>query len=214
MPQRQIAAAVLDVAGRTFCEELAIPIERNTPSALFRTLCFALLASTRIGHRIALEAARGLTAAGWTTPRKMADATWQQRVDVLDHAGYVRYDESTSTMLAQTSELLLERYRGDLRRLRDAAGRDPGVERERLKEFKGVGDVGADIFFREVQLVWKELFPFADQRALEAARRLGLPGDAARLRALVGDEHDQVRLVTGLVRVELEDAYPQVREAI
>ena len=44
---------------------------------------------------------------------------------------------------------------------------------------------GADIFCREAQIAWDELFPFADQRALEAAGRLGLEVDPEKLAACV-----------------------------
>ena len=84
-------------------------------------------------------------------------------------------------MLGDTAKMLLDKYQGDLRRLRAAAERDPGRERALLKECKGIGDVGADIFCREAQIAWNELFPFADRRALETAGRLGLEDDAARL---------------------------------
>jgi hypothetical protein len=77
-------------------------------------------------------------------------------------------------MLGETSALLLDRYKGDLRRLREEAGHQPATERKLIKECKGIGDVGADIFFREVQRDWSELFPFADKRALQAAKRFGL----------------------------------------
>jgi len=73
-------------------------------------------------------------------------------VRVLNRAGYARYDESTSRMLGDTCALLLERYRGDLRKLREEAGHDPQRERALLKEFKGLGDVGVDIFSREGRL--------------------------------------------------------------
>lgn len=208
--RQSVAAAVLRLAGRTFSEELGIPLERNTPAPLFRTLCFALLSSARIGHEIAVSAARALADAGWTTPRKLAASTWRQRTDTLNRAGYARYDESTSRMLGETMEHLLERYGGDLRRLRDAAKRDPDAERRLLKEFKGIGDVGVDIFFREVQLVWDELFPFVDDRGMRAARELKLGGDAGSLRGLVGSRREYARLVAGLVRVELEDRHAEV----
>jgi hypothetical protein len=49
--------------------------------------------------------------------------------------------------------MVVEKYGGDLRNLRKSAapgGRpDPARERKLLKEFKGIGDVGANIFFRE-----------------------------------------------------------------
>jgi len=55
-------------------------------------------------------------------------------------------------MLGETARACVERYDGDLRRLREAAGREPERERELLQEFKGIGGVGADIFRREAQV--------------------------------------------------------------
>jgi hypothetical protein len=149
---------------------------------------------------------------GWRSPAKLAQSTWDQRVEALNRAGYTRYQERTATMLGELTSHLLERWKGDLRRLRDEAGRDPKVERELLQEFKGVGDVGVDIFFREAQATWSELFPFADRRALDAAGRLKLPKDPERLAELAG-EKDYPRLVAALVRVELDDGYDAVRQA-
>jgi hypothetical protein len=121
-------------------------------------------------------------------------------VRVLNENGYARFDERTATMLGDACDLLLERYQGDLRKLREEAGRDPAQERRLLKEVKGIGDVGVDIFFREVQVAWDELYPFADRRALDAARRLGLPGDARAL-ARGHDPRSFTRLVAALVRM-------------
>src|ERR671930_549871 len=99
-------------------------------------------------------------------------------------------------MLGDTAQLLLDRYGGDLRRLRADAGRDPGAERRLLKQFKGIGDVGVDIFFREAQRSWSELYPFADRRALHAAGRLGLGSDVHGLTRLASGD-DFVALVNG-----------------
>ncbi|HEX6384836.1 MAG TPA: hypothetical protein VF177_09215 [Anaerolineae bacterium] len=202
--KQTIAAALLERHGHTFADQLGIKVADNTPSALFRLLCAALLFSARIRWHIALKAAQALADKGWTTAAKMASSTWEERARTLNEAGYARYDERTSTMLGDTAQMLLDRYDGDLRNLRDEASRDPENERKRLKAFKGIGDVGADIFFREVQVAWDELFPFADERALETAQELGLPGDAAALVQLVGDK-DFPRLVAALIRVRLED---------
>ena len=208
----QIVKALLERHGETYAAELGIDLERNTPSVLYRWLCAATLLSARIGADIAMQAARALAEQGWTTAQKMADATWEQRTRALNQAGYARYDESTSRMLGDTAEMLLDKYRGDLRRLRDAAGRDPGRERALLKECKGIGEVGADIFCREAQVAWDELFPFADRRALEAAGRLGLEDDAARLARRVARK-DYPRLLAALVRTALAKDYDELLRA-
>ena len=159
-----------------------------------------------------MQDATALAEQGWTTPQKMAEATWKERVRTLNESGYARFDERTATMLGETCEILLDRYRGDLRRLRDEAEREPRRERSLLKELKGIGDVGVDIFFRETQSAWDELRPFAERRALDAAKRLDLGGDAGTLAELVS-ERDLPRLVAALVRTELADDYDGVREA-
>jgi hypothetical protein len=179
---------------------------------LFRLLCASALMSARISASIATEAARNLGKRGWRTPKKLADSTWEQRVDALNDAGYTRYQERTATMLGDLAEHLLDRWNGDLRRLRDEAERDPRRERRLLKEFKGIGDVGVDIFFREAQVGWDELFPFADRRALDAAARLKLGKDSKALVRLAG-RNDFPRLTAALVRVELADDYDAVRSA-
>jgi hypothetical protein len=115
-------------------------------------------------------------------------------------------------MLGDTAQMLLEKYRGDLRRLRDAAGCDPEREWALLKECKGIGDVGADIFCREAQVAWDELFPFADRRALEAAGRLGLEHDAERLAGRVSRK-EYSRLLAALVRTRLANDFDEVLEA-
>jgi hypothetical protein len=209
---RDTARALLERHGRTFASELGIDVAKGTPSPLYRTLCAAMLMSARIGSPIAVQATRNLAERGWRTPQKLADSTWEQRVSALHDAGYTRYQERTATMLGDLTEHLLERWNGDLRRLREAAEREPKAERRLLKEFKGLGDVGVDIFFREVQVAWEELRPFADRRALDAAGRLGLPKDARKLARLVGEE-DYPRLVAALLRVELDDDYDAVRAA-
>ena len=166
--------------------------------------------STRIGHNIASKSARVLFERGWTTPERMAATTWEQRVQALDEGGYVRYDERTSTMLGETAKMLMDLYQGDLRKLRAAAEHDPARERYLLDQFKGVGDVAVNIFFREAQLAWPELFPFADEKALVSAKKLGLPAEPEKLATLVRTRRDFVRLVSALVRVQLEHRYNEI----
>jgi hypothetical protein len=210
--KRSTVEALLARYGRTYADELGIDVARGTPSPLFRLLAASLLFSARIDSRIALEAARGLAKRGWRTAAKLAASSWDDRVTVLNEARYTRYQERTATMLGDAAEMVRDDYGGDLRQLRERARREPKQERKLLKELKGLGDVGVDIFFREVQVVWDEIAPFADRRALAAARRLGLGADAKTLARLAGDRN-LARLVAALVRVELDDGYAAVRDA-
>lgn len=169
------------------------------PSPLWRLLVLSQLLSARISSDIAVAAARELSRSGCRTPRGTAETTWQQRVDALGQAHYRRYDERTSTMLGQLAEQVGERYRGDLRRLRDAEDVQAA-----LQDFIGIGPNGAAIFCREVQGVWTELRPYVDDVAAQGAKRLGLPKTPSRLAALVPN-HDVVRLVAACVRAARDD---------
>jgi hypothetical protein len=205
----EIVRTLLEGYGTLWSQQMGFTL-RDKPAPLFRWLCGSLLLSARIGEDIAVRAARALADAGWTTPQKLADSTWANRTRVLNRSGYARYDERTSRMLGEDAAMLLDRYGGDLRRLREEAGRDPEEERRRLMEFKGIGEVGVDIFFREAQGIWEELYPFADRKSLQAAERLQLGRDARSLSKLV-PQADFPRLTAALVRVDLQKAHEEER---
>jgi endonuclease III len=195
---RQVVDRLLNEDGRTFAEQAGIRLA-DKPSPLYRLLVLATLLSARISADVAVAAAVELSRAGYRTPRAMAGASWQQRVDALGRGHYRRYDERTATMLGDGATLLLERWRGDLRRLHAQGGSDTGALTELLTAFPGIGPTGADIFLREVQAVWPDVAPYLDDRVLRGARAVGLPGDRAKLAGLVR-RSDLPRLTAGLVR--------------
>ncbi|MFD3533424.1 endonuclease [Streptomyces sp. NPDC058664] len=198
--------------GRTYADEAGIVL-RDKPAPLYRLLVLTVLCSVRIKADIATAAARELFAAGLRTPRAMAGSSWQERVDALGRAHYVRYDESTATALGEGAELVLDRYRGDLRLLRKRAGGTAEEVGRLLREVPRIGPVGAGIFCREAQAVWPELRPFFDERSRATAAALGLPGTAAGLARHVPPE-DTARLAAALVRVSLsKDAARELRTA-
>lgn len=199
---REKAARALREHGTTYAKEAGITL-RDKPAPLFQLLILTLLFSAPIGARAAVRSAHELFAAGWRTPAKMRESTWQQRVDALGRGGYRRYDESTATYLQEVCEMIEGAYSGDLRGLRRRADADTEAILRLVQEFPRIGSVGAQIFCREVQEVWPEVRPFFDARALAGARKLGLPSDAARLADLVAPQ-DIARFASALVRVELE----------
>jgi hypothetical protein len=129
----------------------------------------------------------------------MLAASWQDRVDALGRGHYRRYDESTATRLAEGAQLLVERYRGDLRRLAEVGERDLTRTAEALQEIPGIGPVGADIFLREVQAVWPWVRPYLGDRAQAAAQRLDLPHTAKGL-ARAAKTDDLAAITAALIR--------------
>ena len=196
---------LLEKYGETFSEEIGIRLENN-PSSLFQLLVAANLFSARIGSNISVAAAQALFDEGLTTAAKMKNTTWNQRVKILNSANYTRYQERTSTFLGEVAEYLEKNYNGDLRKLRDEADKDPKNIRKKLKDFKGMGDVAVDIFFREAQQVWAELFPFVDKKTKNAAKKMGINSSAESLQKYVS-ENDFTRLSAALVRMELNNDY-------
>src|SRR5690625_5164897 len=133
------ARLAVQTYGTAYAEDAHIPL-RHTPAPLYQLLVLATCLSARISADIAVAAARELYRAGYRTPQRMADATWQQRVDALGRGGYRRYDERTATMLGEGAEQLLADHRGELRRLRPADQEDIAELRSGLRAFPGIGD--------------------------------------------------------------------------
>ncbi|KFM26992.1 hypothetical protein F751_2248 [Auxenochlorella protothecoides] len=150
------------------------------------------------------QACKALISAGLESPEDMSLISKQECRQLLH--------DKTAGFLVDDAHLLLTHYKGDFGKLRDAAGRDPAQERLLLKKFKGIGDGGVDIFFREAQLVWDEIYPFADKKALKAARLVGFREHPKVLAELCqNDIPTFVRLVAALVRMELSKSYNDVQ---
>ncbi len=200
---RSVVRDLLAEHGTTYAEAAGITL-RDKPSPLYQLLVLTMLSSTRISADIAVAAAKELFSAGWRTPQRMRDATWQQRVDALGRANYKRYDESTSTKLEEGAGWLLEMYDGDLRRLKPTGGRSVDELAAAVAETPRIGPVGARIFCREVQDVWPEVSPYFDDRALKHAGKIGLPRHPEKLAALA-PRNEIARLAAALVRADLAD---------
>jgi endonuclease III len=192
---------LLDEAGTTYAQEAGIRLD-DKPMPLFELLVLCMLASKPIDATIAVRAARELFAVKLRTPAAVRDADRKTMIDAFGRASYARYDESSATRLTEMANVVLDEYGGDLRRLGEP--REVDAVRKRLKQFKGIGDTGADIFLREVQDTWTWVRPHFDERARTTAKELGLPNDPEALQRLAG-KHTAL-LAAALVRVSLDDA--------
>jgi hypothetical protein len=162
-----------------------------------------MLASKPIDAHIATKAARAIFEAGIRTPASVLDTERATMIAAFGRAHYARYDESSATRLTEIAETVHAQYGDDLRGLAEEGGHEVTATKRLLKQFKGIGDTGADIFLREVQDVWPWIRPYLDDRALETAGHLGLPVDAQELAALAPDS--TAELASALVRVSADD---------
>ncbi|MEV6691915.1 hypothetical protein AB0M35_10665 [Micromonospora sp. NPDC051196] len=198
-------------SGRGFAEQYGFRVTNN-PSSLFQLLCLAILLARRGDYRRALDSAHALPDAGWDSAARLARALHGERVRVLRDSGQRGDVDALADLLGDLARTVVERYRGDLRRLRSGAGYDPVRERELLTALPGVDGQVADLFLREVQALWGEVAPVADRRALAAARRLGLGRSAEDLAGLAGGGESErlAWLVGALARIDLERRYAEL----
>ncbi len=198
----QLVRRLLDVAGTTYAAEARIKLD-DKPMPLFELLVICMLASKPIDAAIAMRAGRELFKAGLRTPKAVLAADRQTMIDAFGRAHYVRYDESSATRLTEMAERVRDEYSGDLRGLAERSRRDIAAAKRSLKQFKGIGDTGADIYLREVQDVWTWVRPYFDDRTTAAAGQLGLPTQPEKLGALAPQAN--ARLAAALIRMSLDD---------
>jgi endonuclease III len=217
--QKQIARAVLEREGRGFAEEIGLG-RTNNPASLFGLLVAAVLVAPRGEAAGPARAAHEVTNR-WHTPSDLADADEQDVAKELGAAveGFDRDDDRDDSASGDAGTLIAlaaavrDTWGGDLRRLREEARQDPGRERGLLTGLPGVDDAVADVFLREVQVLWDEVSPFADDRALRAASALGLGESADDLARYGGGAEKVGRLAGALARIEIEGSHDEVRRA-
>ncbi|MEU5962475.1 hypothetical protein ABZ777_14810 [Micromonospora parva] len=207
---RKRLARRLAGSGRGFAEQYGFRVTNN-PSSLFQVLCLSVLLARRGDFRRAVDGARALCDEGWDSAARLARSLHEDRARVLRASGQRGDVDGLASVLGDLARTVVERYRGDLRRLRAVAHHDPVRERALLAELPGVDGQVVDLFLREAQALWREVAPVADRRALAAARRLGLGRSADDLAGLASGESEQLAwLVGALARVDLEHRYAEV----
>jgi endonuclease III len=199
---KRLVRRLIGKAGRTYAEQSGIRL-KDKPMPLFQLLVLAMLASKPIGADVAAQAARELFKTGLRSPKAVVEGDRRTVIAAFGRAGYARYDESSADRLCDMAIRVRSEFAGDLRNLGVRAGHDVDRVGEELRAFNGIGPTGADVFLREVQVVWSWVRPHFDQRALDAARALDLPATPEGLGALAPRRNAQ--LAVALVRVSLDD---------
>jgi hypothetical protein len=206
--------ALLDRYPSGYVAEVAGFTVTQTAAGLFRLMCVAILAGDSTPSGPAMEAARALFRRRWDSAPEMAKTDDRERAEVIAEAGYPD-PEKAARRLGQATRFVDERYDGNLRGLRQAAGGDAKRLRRLLREIPGLDDAGLEVFLRDAQAFWPEAGPFIDAGAARAARKLGLPDDAGELLRDVarGSGGEMLsRLAGALALVDTGDEYRQIQE--
>jgi hypothetical protein len=213
--KRRLVRAVRSRMGRGFAEACGFRVIGN-PASLFQILYLSVLLAGDRDYQRAVRVARVLRDRGWESAAGMASSLHDERAALVRTAGRRRDAEQLAATLGDLARQIVDRYRGDLRRLRTEAKRDAGRERELLKKLPGVTDRAVDNFFQEVQVLWQEVAPFVDRRALAAARKLDIGRTVADLTELAkARESEKLAWLAGaLVRVDVENRYDEIRAAV
>lgn len=198
---KKLLKGLLERAGTTYAQQAGIRLQ-DKPMPLFQLLVLCMLASKPIDAAIATQAAREVFKAGLRTPKAVLQADRSTMIAAFGRAHYVRYDESSATRLADIARTVHDQCADDLRGLADRSKHDTAAARRLLKQFKGIGDTGADIFLREIQDHWTWVRPYFDDRTLAAAEQLGLSCSAVELGDLA--PRSAAKLAAALVRVSLD----------
>lgn len=163
----RIDRVLLDL--KKYSEELGLDLTR--PEDRFKWFLASILFAKRISAEIAKRTYREFEKEGLTTPEEILDAGWDRLVKVLDSGGYVRYDYSTASNLLEIMERLIKDY-GDLEQVHRQSKDSEDLER-RLKDFKGIGPVGVNIFLRELRGIWEKAQPESSRIAMKIANKIG-----------------------------------------
>ncbi|CAD0087754.1 unnamed protein product [Aureobasidium vineae] len=148
----------------------------------FEELVCAVVLSRPISHKLGLRAIRTILNApySFTTPSAIISAGKEKRHQALDDAK-TQHKDKTAEQIGLVADVVSHKFSKNdsdtsLDKLREQASKGWDMERDLLQEnIKGVGKTGLDIFFRRVQWLWPEAYPFVDERSSRGIEKLGLP---------------------------------------
>ena len=179
-----ITALTKEHPGR-FSAELGINVSSGRPREIFKWFLASVLFGARISESIVEKSFKEFETRGVVSPEAILRTGWDGLVVILDAGGYVRYDFKTATKLLDLCRSLTENYHADLADLHAAAS-DPKDLEERIKSLaKGIGDVTANIFLREMRGIWEKAKPLPSDLVVMAAKERGIVPKLVKDRAKV-----------------------------
>jgi len=165
-------AEFVEKMGQRYPEALGIKVESGKDSEVFKWFLASILFGAPITESSAMKTYRCFKKHGVLTPRRIVQTRWDKLVRILDEGSYTRYDYKTADKLLLVMTNLISRYGGSLNRLHQQASDSSDLEQRLLQLGKGIGDITASIFLRELREVWSKADPKPTPLVIEAARNM------------------------------------------
>jgi len=157
-----------------FSKALNINLDSRKVEEIFKWFLASILYGARISETIATSTYKVFEKEGVLTPDKILATGWDGLVALLDQGGYVRYDFKTATKLLEVMKALKENYGGDLIVLHQKATDTRDLEKRIKALGKGIGDVAANIFLRELRDIWGKAEPLPCRLVIDAAKQIAI----------------------------------------
>ncbi|MEM2994645.1 MAG: hypothetical protein QXI91_01320 [Candidatus Bathyarchaeia archaeon] len=172
--KRESLKFLVENFGRRYSEILGINLSSGEETEIFKWFLASILFGAPINETSVIKTYRCFRKYDVLTPRRILQTGWDGLVKILDEEGYTRYDFKTADKLLEVMKNLTQKYNGSLNLLHDSASDAEDLEK-RLKDLgRGVGEVTAKIFLRELRGVWVKAEPEPTALVVVAAENLGI----------------------------------------
>ena len=181
----KVTTLLIKNLGRRYSEILGINLRKGDDYEIFKWFLASVLFGAPINETSVIRTYKCFERRGVLTPEKILKKGWHGLVEILDEGGYTRYDFKTSDKLLEVIGNLIAKHEGSLSLLHEQALNSSDLEK-RLKDLgKGIGEVTASIFLRELRRLWKKADPKPTPLVILAAKNLELIREESPERALM-----------------------------
>jgi endonuclease III len=206
--KRERLEALVESFGKMYSEILGIDLSEGKDEEVFKWFLASVLFGAPINEKSVIKTFKCFQKHNVLTPKGILETGWDDLNRILDEGSYTRYDFKTADKLLEVMQNLAEKYSGSLTTMCNGASDARDLEKKLKGLGKGIGDVSASIFLRDLRDVWEKADPIPTRLVVFAAENLGI----AKKNAEAHDALEQLKgfwsksKVTGKSFVDFETA--------
>lgn len=172
--KRKTVEALLEKFGKRYSEVLGINLDSGKDDEIFKWFLASVLFGAPIIETSVIKTYKCFQKYEVLTPERILETGWDGLVRILDEGSYTRYDFKTADKLLEVMRNLMEKYNGSLNLLHSKASNAKDLENGLKDLGKGIGDVTASVFLRELREAWEKAKPNPTSLVVSAAKNLGI----------------------------------------